>query len=310
MKINRIINSRLENELDFDFRLDKNRINTIDEFEKNILLPYNQGKRMFFRGERKDDITRPLLPSVYRNKEFLFESTNRVNLVNAEFLCSFYSRLGAYVGLYQKILGNADIDNMYPLLSVFQHYFGFSPLIDFSKSPYAALSFALKDRKGYKEDILLYTLEIRSDYDYTDSIETANRWIRDYSVLVFRDITKPEFEKPLEAIEDYKTVSQNLRGKTNLLEMNTPSAKLIDVPDNDLMRWQQGVFLLLDDFSLIGKNYLTKKIRDDFNVKKWVVNKEICPALLEMVLDENPYYSYKYITNLNLIAQDMKKKLF
>ncbi len=309
MKINRIINERLENEFDFDFHLDKRRINTLEELEKSIFEPYKQGKRVFFRGERKDDITRPLLPSIFRDKEFLFENKNRVNLVNSEFLYSFYSKIGNYSELYEKILGGADTNNMYSFLAFSQHYLGISPLIDFSKSPYAALSFALKDREEYPEDILLYTLEIKNDEDYTKSVDVANYWIKNYSVLVFRDAAKIDFQKPLEAIEDYKIIVENNRGKSNLFEMNTPSAKLIDVPTNDLMRFQQGVFLLLDDFSLMGKSYLTKKIRDEFTVKKWLINKEICPKILEMLLSENPYYSYKYITNLNLIAEKIKKNI-
>ncbi|MBQ9531843.1 MAG: FRG domain-containing protein [Eubacterium sp.] len=309
MKINKIINERLENELDFDFHLDKRRINTLEELEKNILEPYNQGKRIFFRGERKEDITRPLLPSIFRDKEFLFENKNRVNLVNSQFLYSFYSKFGNFTELYEKILGSADTNNMYSFLAFSQHYLGISPLIDFSKSPYAALSFALKDREEYSEDVLLYTLEIKNDEDYTKSLDVANYWIKNYSVLVFRDVSKIDFQKPLEAFEDYKKIVENNRGRGNLFEMNTPSAKLIDVPTNDLMRYQQGVFLLLDDFSLMGKSYLTKKIRDEFIVKKWIINKEICPKILDMLLEENPYYAYKYITNLNLIAEKVKKDI-
>ena len=308
MIFNRLINEKLENELDFDFHLDKNRINTIEEFEEKILAPYNRGERIFFRGERKDDINRPLLPTIYRNKEFLFNSNNKVNLVDAKFLYELYSSRGRYVELYEKIIGKPDLNRMYSFLAFSQHYFGVSPLIDFSKSPFTALSFALKDRKEYPEDILIYTLEIKNDSDYTNSKETANQWISDYSVLVFRENSRHEFDNVLESIADFKTVAKHSKSKS-LLEMNTPSAKLIDVPTNDLMLYQQGVFLLLDDFSLMGRQYLTKKIRDDFNIRKWLVNKEICPKLYEMLLDENPYYGFKYITNLNLIAQNMKKEL-
>ena len=309
MKINRIINERLENELDFDFHLDKHRINSVEEFEEYIINPYNSGKRIFYRGERKEDITRPLLPSIFRKKEFLFDSANRVNLVNADFLYSYYSKLGNFLEQYENTIGKATTDNMYSFLAFSQHYMGISPLIDFSKSPYPALSFALKDRSEYQEDILIYTLEIKNDTDYTNSIEKANEWIKDYSVLVFRDITRLDIESPLEALEDYKTVVDNARGKKSPFDMNTPSAKLIDVPTNDLMRFQQGVFLLLDDFSLMGKQYLTKKIRDDFNVKKWLINNRICPELHRMLIEYNPYYSYKYITNLNEIANDIKNKI-
>ena len=308
MRINRIINKRLENELDFDFHLDKNRINTIEEFENAILLPCEQGKRIYFRGERKEDISRPLLPTLYRNKEFLFNSSNHVNLVDVGFMYELYSSHGRYVELYEKIIGKPDLNKMYSFLAFSQHYFGISPLIDFSKSPYVALSFALKDRKEYSEDILFYTIEIKNDLDYTDSKEKANEWISDYGVLVFRESTKLEFDNPLGSLDDFLTVAKHSK-KKSLLEMQTPSAKLIDVPTNDLMLYQQGVFLLLDDFSLMGRQYLTKKIRDDFSIKKWIINKDICPELYKMLIDENPYYAYKYITNLNLIAQDMKKEI-
>ncbi|MBR1762600.1 MAG: FRG domain-containing protein [Eubacterium sp.] len=300
---------RLENELDFDFRLDKERIESVGEFEEKILEPFNQNKRIFFRGERREDITRPLLPSIYRNREFLFDNGKRVNLINADFLYSCYSKTGDFLNLFEKIIGRVHTDKMYPFLAFSQHYFGLSPLIDFSKSPYSALSFALKDRKEYDEDILFYTLEIKNDSDYTNSIDKANEWIKNYSVLVFRDVTRLELESPIEALVDYKTIIEMSKKKSNLFEMNTPSAKLIDVPTNDLMLYQQGVFLLLDDFSLMGKSYLTKKIRNEFNIRKWIISKDICPELLDMLIDFNPYYSYKYITNLNLIANDIKKKL-
>ena len=307
MLINRIINEKIENELDFDFHLDKTRINTTREFEEKILTPYNEGKKIYFRGERKDDISRPLLPTIYRNREFLFENKNSVNLVNSAFLHSFYSKYGKYVELYEKIIDKVNANKLYSFLAFSQHYFGVSPLIDFSKNPFSALSFALKDRKEYPEDILLYTLELKDEGDYTNSIDVANEWIRNYSVLVFRGAAKPSLESFKDSFEDYKTVAENSKGKGNLFEMNTPRAKLIDVPTNDLMRYQQGVFLLLDDFSLMGKSYLTKKIRDDFIVKKWLINKDICPKLLDMLLEYNPYYSFKYITNLNSIAKDMKE---
>ena len=309
MKINKIINDKLINELDFDFRLDLTPINTIDEFKENILKPYENGKRVYFRGERKDDISRPLLPTIFRNKESLFENENNVNLVNAQFLYSYYSKLGSFAEMYEKIIGKEDIDNLFPFLAFAQHYFGISPLIDFSKSPYAALSFALKDRNEYEEDILLYTLEIKNDEDYTSSIDVANYWLKNYSVLVFRNNAVSDRDIFIRSLEDYKTVVKNSKGKSSLLDMNTPRAKLIDVQTNDLIRYQQGVFLLLDDFSLMGKSYLTKKIRDEFTIKKWIINKDICPALLEMLLEYNPYYAFKYITNLNLIAQDMKKEM-
>ncbi|MBR3738046.1 MAG: hypothetical protein IKN26_04830, partial [Eubacterium sp.] len=128
-------------------------------------------------------------------------------------------------------------------------------------------------------------------------------------VLVYRESSKIDYKNFGEFLEDRKTVMNNIKNKSGLLDMNSPSAKLIDVPTNDLMRYQQGVFLLLDDFSLMGKLYLTKKIRDEFKVKKLIINKEICPKLLDMLIENNPYYAFKYITNLNAIAQNIKENI-
>lgn len=302
---------KIESELDFDFRADMVKIETIDDFDSLLLKPYQDGKQIFYRGERKNSLSRPLLPTLYRNRELLFDNSKKVSLVNAQTLYSVYNKSTDYFKLYEKIIGKIDIDEMYSFLAFSQHYFGLSPLIDFTKSIYVALSFALKDRQSYDDNILIYTLELNSQNDYTNSIAVANEWINDYSVLLFRDIDKSilnnHLENPLDVISDYKKIADSFKGH-NLLELNAPTAKLIDVPNNDLIKFQQGVFLLLDDFSLLGKNYLTKKIRDEFSLKKWIINKEICPELLDMIISREPYYQYKYITNLSSVADVIKNK--
>lgn len=301
----------IENELDFDFRAETHRINTLEEFDSILLKPYESGERIFYRGESRNSLTRPLLPTLYRNRELLFDSSKRVSLVDADAIYDGYRRNTEFFSLYERIIGKVQREEMYSFLAFSQHYFGISPLIDFSKSLYVSLSFALKDRVLFDEDILLYTLEIKGEEDYTDSIEVANEWIKDYSVLLFRDIdkviTKNAFENPLDIISDGRDIIVRFKGQ-NLLELNAPKARLIDVPTNDLIRFQQGVFLLLDDFSLVGKSYLTKKIRDEFNIKKWIISKDICPDLVDMIMVREPYYQYKYITNINAAADAIKNK--
>lgn len=302
---------KIENELDFDFRAEMNIIDTLDDFDEFLMKPYKSGERIYYRGERRNSITRPLIPTIYRKREMLFDSNQKVELVTAEKLYEYYDRTTDFFKLYERIIGRLKTDEMYPFLAFSQHYFGISPLIDFSKSLYVSLSFALKDRTEFDDNILIYTLQLKDNDDYTDSIEVANRWINEYSVLLFRDIDKVllqnHYENPFEVIADYKKIADKFKGYS-FLDMNAPTAKLIDVPANDLIKYQQGVFLLLDDFSLFGKSYLTKKIRDDFYLKKWIINKDICPDILDMLVNEEPYYQYKYITNLSLIVEEIKKK--
>lgn len=302
---------KIENELDFDFRAEMNIIDTLDDFDEFLMKPYKSGERIYYRGERRNSITRPLIPTIYRKREMLFNSNQKVELVTAEKLYEYYDRTTDFFKLYERIIGRLKTDEMYPFLAFSQHYFGISPLIDFSKSLYVSLSFALKDRTEFDDNILIYTLRLKDNDDYTDSIEVANRWINEYSVLLFRDIDKVllqnHYENPFEVIADYKKIADKFKGYS-FLDMNAPTAKLIDVPANDLIKYQQGVFLLLDDFSLFGKSYLTKKIRDDFYLKKWIINKDICPDILDMLVSEEPYYQYKYITNLSSIVEEIKKK--
>ncbi|MBQ9517568.1 MAG: FRG domain-containing protein [Eubacterium sp.] len=302
---------RLDNEFDFDFRIDTKTIDNLDDFNYYLLKPYENGKRIFYRGESRVSITRPLLPTIFRNKDALIPQNRFVSLIDSDYICNYYRKMSDYYSLYSDIIGEVDRDNLYKFLAFSQHYIGVSPLIDFTKSPYPALSFALKDREEFKEDILFYTLEIKDDNDFTTDAETANRWLSDYSVLVYRDKAKFELnyklENPFEAIDDYRRIRERFGGTNFMLQMNAPHAKLIDVPTNDLMIYQQGVFLLLDDFSLMGKSYLTKKIREEFNVKKWLIDKSICPDLLDFLQSKYPYYSYKYITDLVKVAKAIKK---
>lgn len=298
---------RLEDELDFDYNVDIERIDTIYDFQEKLLDPFKDGKHRFYRGERCDSITRPLIPTIFRNKDSFFDNGKSVILVDAPCLYDFYKTKSGFFDFYENVIAPVNPDKMYDFLSMAQHYFGISPLIDFTKSLEVALSFAIKGRKKVEEDILVYELELKSTDDYTTSIDVANNWLSDYSVMVFRNVTRRDFENPFEMISNYKLIYEKFKG-SSFLEMNSPSAKLIDVPTNDLIKFQQGVFLLLDDFSLIGKSYLTKKVRNDFNLKKWIINKDICHGILEWQQRECPYYSYENITDLANVAAKIKRE--
>lgn len=301
------IASKIENELDFDFRADCHRIDTVEEFKNNIIAPYYDGKKIFYRGEKIQSIDRPLMPSIYRDKGQMIKNGEIMTQMNADGLIDYYNQYPTYFDVFQKVIGKINRDNMYSFLAFSQHYFGVSPLIDLTKNPFVSLSFALKNRDVYDEDILFYTVEIKNEDDYTDSINVANKWIEDYSVVVLKDLIVDPLNTNISNIIKYKDLLEEVKGKS-IFELNAPNAKLIDVPTNDLMRFQQGVFLLLDDFTVWGKGYLTKKIRDEFAIKKWIINKDVCPDLLKLQLKEAPYYNYDNITDLSSVIGEIKKQ--
>lgn len=293
----------LEDEFDFDYRADSVYIDSVEQFDELLLKPYQNGSRIFYRGERLQSLSRPLLPTIYRDREHFFDDDGAASLVDCDKLYDYYLKHSNYFELYENIIGKIDKDKLYPFLAFSQHYFGISPLIDFSKSLDVALSFSLKDRTEYSKDIKIYTVELKNPDDYTNSLDVANKWISDYSVIVMNNSLSALEHN---SISNFKDVLSKQIGKS-FIDLTSPSARLIDVPMNDLMRYQQGVFLLLDDFTLIGPSYLTKRIRDDFVIKKWIISKDICPLLLKRLLSEKPYYAYKNITNLSKVVSDIKK---
>lgn len=301
------IANKIENELDFDFRAECYRIDTLESFKSNIIKPFEDGKKIFFRGEKIQSIDRPLMPSMYRNKSQVLKDGEMMAQLNAKRLLEYYQQFPEYFDVFEKLIGKVNENNLYSFLAFSQHYFGTSPLIDLSKNPFVSLSFALKNRSEYKDDILFYTVEIKNENDYTTSIDMANKWIKDYNVILFREPSIDSVEANISNLLSFKELLEDIKGRS-LFDLNAPSAKLIDVPTNDLMRFQQGVFLLLDDFTVLGKGYLTKKIRDEFALKKWIISKDICPELLEYQLSQAPYYNYDNITDLSSVIGNIKKQ--
>lgn len=289
------LEAQIINQLDVDFSLVKQEIKTMQQFDSLLKSPFlKKDKKIFYRGERVNDRSRPLIPTILRNRDALFDKDDVIADVDADFIFDYYSRLGDYIDLYEKVMAPAKKDEMYRLCAFSQHYLDISPFVDFTKSLYVALSFGLKNRSEYKDDLVLYTVQIIDENDYTEDEATANRWLEAYHVYVFkrreeyvRDVLSGKAGNLLSAV---RQVEQE---KESLLKMGTsPSAKMIDIPTNDLMRFQQGVFLMLTDFKLVFENYPTKSIRNDFNVTKWIINKELCPKLLKMIEKEAPWYSY------------------
>ena len=78
----------------------------------------------------------------------------------------------------------------------------------------------------------------------------------------------------------------------------SPVAKLIDIPTNDLMKYQQGVFLLLNNFSLVDSMYLTKSVRRGFVIKKYIINGALCGELKSYLAANAPQYRYKCLMNI------------
>lgn len=306
------LGDKISDRVDFDFSAVSKKINTIDEFNSEILSDFLNRKQLFYRGERINSPQRNLLPTLFRNPSSLFEFNDLgIVHIDGEFLLKYYSSLGRYVEVFSNTIGKADCNNLYELCAFSQHYFNVSPLIDFTKNLYTSLSFALKDREHFDDDIVLYTVELKNQDDYTDDINVANQWLRDIDVYV-STFQETDIKNIVKEIIENKNLLMSEEFRHHMEQINTsrvPKAKLIDVPTNTRMKFQQGVFLMLTDFQLFNVKYFTKNIREHFIVTKFIVNKEICPDIVRLIKEQAPWYSYKYLTNVDVAFDRAKRNI-
>lgn len=179
------ISVRIDDNLDIDFSHVSKNINTIKEFNQFILDPFLSGEKLFYRGERINDPNRHLLPTIYRDQNIVLKDSDLgIKHINSQFLFDYYESLGDFVYVFNHTMGNASPNHLYEICSFAQHYYHLSPLIDFTKSLYPSLSFALKDRKTFNDDIVLYVLKLRDMEDYTQDIKVADKWLKDLNVYV------------------------------------------------------------------------------------------------------------------------------
>lgn len=291
------LNKIIENELDFDFSVNEKYITNFDEFNKYLKNPFeDKSKMIFYRGERKNDISRPLVPSLLRNKELLLKDRELVVNMDSKFLRDFYAQKGKYLTVFEKVFSKVSEYRLYELCSFSQHYLDMSPFIDFTKSLYVASSFATKGREKVDEDFVIYTAEITNKDYYTDDIVVAECWLNDYKVSVYNS---PDELLKLKNISFSPSVLKSAKqAMEKRIKESTPKAKLIDIPTNDLVKYQQGVFLLLTDFAIYHKSYLTKSLREDFLVTKYIIDKDLCPYLAKMISDEAPWYEYDCLLDI------------
>lgn len=296
-----IFNARINENLDYDFSAVSIRVETMEEFHALIMQDFLDGRQLFYRGERINDKSRHLLPTMLRNSKD-FSSENDLGIVHfdSEFLLDYYSGLGNFVNVFSSTMGKVDVNHLYEISAFAQHYCHFSPLIDFTKSVYPSLSFALKDRKIFEDDIILYALELKNNEDYTNKMEIADAWLRDWNVYACHFDEKYLKKAVREMIKNKQLTSLPADFKIyldQLTSLPSPRAHLIDVPTNTRMKFQQGVFLLLTDFHFTN-TYFTKSVRDQFSITKFIINKDICPDILKMIKKDTPWYMYKYLMDV------------
>ena len=176
----------LAGELDYDYSVNEHHIATMRQFREELLEPYLDPDRMlFFRGERVSSLARPLLPTLFRDREVLIPEGECCADVTSDSLLALYRSFGRYFDLFCSTFGHAHKYRLYDLCAFSQHYLNFSPLIDFTKSLHVALSFGLKGKREFEDDGVLYTVEISERENYTRSPPSAGSTTTTYGYTIW-----------------------------------------------------------------------------------------------------------------------------
>lgn len=294
------LRERLSDAFDVNYEVAQLNIDSMDAFEELLLTPFLQGVHTVYRGERICSASRRLVPTLLRSDDILAQ-LDELPLVriDSEALLKLYSQKQNFMAVYEILYGKTDTEKLYKLLAFAQHYLDLSPFIDFSHSLYVALSFAMKGRQVFDDDIVIYTAFDIGDDDTTCDETEVNAWLKEYSVNILHPLSPEEMRRRLAERRKAPSLPELLRTAELSYEDVHPTAKLIDIPTNDLMKYQQGVFLLLNNFSLIDKAYLTKAVRQSFVINKYCISKDICPELQRLLKAKAPQYRYECLLDIS-----------
>ncbi len=274
-------------EMDFDYSVGEVHIDTMEQFREKLLEPaQDRSVKRFYRGERISSLKRPLLPTMFRDREALIGESSYAD-IDAAYILKHYRETPFYFDLYTSTFGQARKYCMYDLCAFSQHYLNWSPFIDFSKSLFVALSFGLKAKSSFENEGVLYVVEISDEENYTTDRVTAECWLNDYHVRVCNYGKGSDIPKDIEYV--------------------SPNARVIDIATNDRMKFQQGVFLLLDQFTLVNHLYLTKNVRDSVRITKYILGCEVCPEMTALVEREAPWYSFHNLLDVGAGIQTALK---
>lgn len=299
--VHRRLREKLQDAFDVSYDVAQVRIDSFETFEKELLTPFLRSAGIFYRGERICSPTRRLLPTFLRKE---LSGDELYTHLDSQALFDFYTEKKAFTDVYTTLYGLPNPEKQYKMLAFAQHYLDISPFIDFSANLYVALSFAMKGRTEFSDDIVIYTVFDIGDDDTTTDENEVNEWLSGYNVGIVRAESREEFLQLISArkkseSEIYSPFLSAQRKFESFLNGVSPTAKLVNIPTNDLMKYQQGVFLLLNNFCLMDKSYLTKTIRQSFVIKKYVIDKNICPNLQKLLRDKAPQYRYSCLLDIS-----------
>lgn len=258
-------------------QLPDEEINSYDD-----LVNLSNGANICFRGQENKEWG--LVPSAFRDN-------NDTDIIDSQSLMDLYGKSGQSES-YKKARQANDVHFNYDFLSWMQHSICFSPLIDFTYSPLVAATFAIRRDKPYHFchwDSAILTIKGIDDNALLKALPPINGKIENMEVRCFKDKIVPlrcSGQSGNFTCYDFDWILNNLR----------PEIYLFDLPTNDRMKKQQGLFLFFRRCSIVNGNVFGLS-KSGLLIKKYVVKPVIKSNIVQAMRKNYPDLAYNYLMN-------------
>ena len=253
-------------------------LNNIDD----IISYDNRDGIVWYRGQTNTNWQ--LVPSFFRNarESFLWTWSDIYNDYNSK---------PNKVSLIKK-LNEVDINTAafpYKTAAFIQHSIGYSPLIDFTRSPEVAISFALSNGSSmvnyYGDDACVFVLELNG-YKILSELTDIDKVMSSSKTQVFK---KNEL---------IITLLTNQMWLDLMTDIKSSTIHLINKPTNDRMMFQKGTFILYDNVIIIGDEVFMSYNKISFigrHLTKYNIDVKSKEKLYEKLMIKYPQYHQRYL---------------
>ncbi|MDY0214821.1 MAG: FRG domain-containing protein [Bacilli bacterium] len=225
-----------------------------------------------------------LIPSFFRNAKESF-------LWTWKDIYNDYNSKPSKVSLIKK-LNEVDINTAtfpYKTAAFIQHSIGYSPLIDFTRSPTVAISFALSNGSSmvsyYGDTACVFVLEL-DGYEILSELDDIDKVLSSSKTQVF---------KRNELIINLLT---NKMWIDLMVGTISSTIHLINKPTNDRMMFQKGTFILYDNVIIIGDEVFMSYNKISFierHLTKYNIEVKFKEKLYENLMIKYPQYHQRYL---------------
>lgn len=239
----------------------------------------------FFRGQTNYEWS--LIPSMIRN-------LNDNVKINMNFLNKKYLTL-KLKDKYHKMFDKNKID--YLFLSFMQHACSYSPFIDFTKSNIIGLSFALSNPNSFNDftnkNSSLFIVSIDCS-EILRSEEKINEFLQEEYQLIYLDRKTLGFGENVSFKENEEEKILFLSDFKTIINLLIPKYKLIDLPTNDRMKYQKGVFLVFYGCICVNDT-IFYQLNNKFKLLKLKINKMNKRIYLEKIYKKYRFYDPEHL---------------